>query len=42
VITSHTAALSAPTEIAPLFVENYRRLIAGQPLRYRVDFDAGY
>jgi glyoxylate/hydroxypyruvate reductase A len=42
VITSHTAALSAPPDIAPLFVENYRRLIAGQPLLYRVDFDAGY
>ncbi len=42
VITSHTAALSAPPDIAPLFVDNYRRLIADQPLRYRVDFDAGY
>jgi phosphoglycerate dehydrogenase-like enzyme len=42
VITSHTAALSAPPDIAPLFVENYRRLIAGEPLRYCVDFDAGY
>jgi phosphoglycerate dehydrogenase-like enzyme len=42
VITSHTAALSAPADIAPLFIENYRRLVAGEPLRYRVDFDAGY
>jgi len=42
IITSHTAALSAPPDIAPLFVDNYRRLIADQPLRYRVDFDAGY
>ena len=42
VITSHTAALSAPPDIAPLFVENYRRLLAGEPLRYGVDFEAGY
>jgi phosphoglycerate dehydrogenase-like enzyme len=41
-ITSHTAALSVPEDIAPVFIENYRRLIASQPLRYRVDFEAGY
>lgn len=41
-ITSHTAALSIPADIAPVFVENYRRLIAGQPLQYQVDFEAGY
>jgi phosphoglycerate dehydrogenase-like enzyme len=41
-ITSHTAALSQPEDIAPVFVENYRRLIAGEPLRYQVDFDAEY
>jgi phosphoglycerate dehydrogenase-like enzyme len=41
-ITSHTAAISFPEDIAPVFIENYRRLIAGQPLRYQVDFEAGY
>lgn len=41
-ITSHTAALSAPKDIAPVFVENYRRWIAGEPLRHRVDFERGY
>ena len=41
-ITSHTAALSVPEEIAPVFIDNYRRLVSGQPLRYQVDFDAGY
>ncbi len=41
-ITSHTAALSVPEDIAPVFIENYRRLIASQPLRYQVDFEAGY
>src|SRR5579862_7373621 len=38
VITSHTAALSVPSDIAPLFVENYRRFAAGQPLRFLVNF----
>lgn len=41
-ITSHTAALSAPPDIAPLFIDNYRRLLRGEPLRYRVDFEQGY
>jgi phosphoglycerate dehydrogenase-like enzyme len=41
-ITSHTAALSAPRDIAPVFVENYRRWIAGEPLRHQVDFERGY
>ena len=41
-ITSHTAALSAPPDIAPLFIDNYRRLLRGEPLRYRVDFGRGY
>ena len=41
-ITSHTAALSVPADIAPVFVENYRRFIAGELLHYRVDFEAGY
>jgi phosphoglycerate dehydrogenase-like enzyme len=41
-ITSHTAAISFPKDIAPVFIENYRRLIAGEPLKYRVDFEAGY
>ena len=41
-ITSHTAALSAPSDIAPIFIDNYRRLLRGEPLRYRVDFERGY
>jgi phosphoglycerate dehydrogenase-like enzyme len=41
-ITSHTAALSVPEDIAPLFIENYRRLLRGEPLRYQVDFDREY
>ena len=42
IITSHTAALSVPADIAPIFIDNYRRLLAGAPLRYRVNFDEGY
>ncbi|MBW7882988.1 MAG: D-2-hydroxyacid dehydrogenase [Caldilineaceae bacterium] len=41
-ITSHTAAASFPTDIAPIFVENYRRFQAGEPLLYRVEFERGY
>jgi phosphoglycerate dehydrogenase-like enzyme len=42
IITSHTAALSAPADIAPIFIDNYRRLLRGEPLLYRVDFERGY
>ena len=28
--------------ITPVFIENYRRLIAGVKLKYGVDFEAGY
>jgi phosphoglycerate dehydrogenase-like enzyme len=41
-VTSHTAALSLPADIAPLFIDNYRRLVTGQPLKYRVDFNLEY
>jgi len=41
-ITAHTAALSAPPDIAPIFIDNYRRLLRGEPLLYRVDFEQGY
>ena len=41
-ITSHTAALSDPADIAPVFIDNYRRWADGRKLRYRVDFEAGY
>ena len=42
IITSHTAALSFPSDIAPVFIENYRRLLDGQSLRWQVDFERGY
>jgi len=42
IVTSHTAALSFPEDIAPLFVDNYRRWVAGATLRHAVDFARGY
>ena len=42
IITSHTAALSFPVDIAPVFIDNYRRWVRGEPLRHRVDFERGY
>ncbi len=42
IITSHTAALSIPRDIAAVFVDNYGRLLRGEPLRCRVDFQRGY
>ncbi|HKB10137.1 MAG TPA: D-2-hydroxyacid dehydrogenase [Vicinamibacterales bacterium] len=41
-ITSHTAALSIPEDIAPVFIDNYRRFVGAEPLRYVVDFEQGY
>lgn len=41
-LTFHTAAVSHPQDIAPVFVENYRRYLRGEPLLYRVDPDRGY
>lgn len=42
IVTSHKAALSYPEDIAPLFIDNYRRFAAGSPLKYQVDFAKGY
>ena len=41
-MTAHIAAISHPLLIVPVFVENYRRYAAGEPLNYVVDFDLGY
>jgi phosphoglycerate dehydrogenase-like enzyme len=42
IVTSHTSAPSFPVEITKVFIENYRRYAAGEPLKYRVDFERGY
>jgi phosphoglycerate dehydrogenase-like enzyme len=41
-ITSHTAARNYLPDIANLFIENYKRMVAGLPLRHQVDFNQGY
>jgi phosphoglycerate dehydrogenase-like enzyme len=41
-ITSHTAAPTAETAAAAVFCDNYRRFVAGKPLKYLVDFARGY
>lgn len=42
IVTAHTAALSFPEDIVPVFVENYRNFISGKPLDYVIDFERGY
>lgn len=42
IITSHTAAMSTPELVAPVFIDNYRRFIEDIPLRHVVDFSKGY
>ncbi|MFN2289212.1 MAG: D-2-hydroxyacid dehydrogenase [Chromatocurvus sp.] len=41
-ITSHTAAPTEATAIAPLFLDNLNRFLAGETLRYEIDFTRGY
>jgi phosphoglycerate dehydrogenase-like enzyme len=41
-ITAHIAAVSHPSLITPIFLENLQRYSADQDLKYRFDFEAGY
>ena len=41
-ITPHNAAVSFPEPVVEILADNYRRFVAGKPLRYRVDFERGY
>lgn len=41
-ITAHIAAISHPLLLVPIFIENYARYVKGEPLRYVIDFGAGY
>lgn len=41
-ITSHSAAPTEASAIAPLFLDNLNRFLAGEPLRYEIDFTRGY
>jgi len=42
VVTAHVAAKSHPPDIARIFIENYNRFLAGEPLNHQVDFARGY
>jgi phosphoglycerate dehydrogenase-like enzyme len=42
VMTGHTAAISHPELIVPIFLENYRRFTAEKELVYVLDFGQGY
>lgn len=42
IITAHTAAISFPEDIVPIFIENYQRFQSEKPLKYVVDFNLGY
>jgi phosphoglycerate dehydrogenase-like enzyme len=41
-VTPHNAAESFPSQVAPIFIENYRRWRAGRPLLHRVNLCRGY
>lgn len=41
-LTPHDAAESFPEKVAPVFIENYRRFVAGRPLLHRMDLERGY
>jgi len=41
-VTAHVAAKSHPPGIAHIFIENYNRYVAGQPLLHSIDFERGY
>ncbi len=42
VITSHTAAVSFPELIAPIFIDNYHRFVTKESLNHRIEFNQGY
>ncbi len=41
-ITHHSAAISQPEQICPLFINNYRRYVQGLPLENQLNFAKGY
>lgn len=41
-ITPHVAGPMIPTEVVPHFGDNYRRFMAGEPLRDVIDLNLGY
>ena len=41
-VTPHISSLTNPAAVVPQIVENYRRMIAGQPLLNVIDIEQGY
>ena len=41
-ITAHIAAISHPSLIVPIFVNNYRRYTNNEPLQHVIDLERGY
>jgi phosphoglycerate dehydrogenase-like enzyme len=41
-ITAHMAARTMPADVAPVFIENARRFLDCEPLKFEIDFDRGY
>ena len=41
-VTAHIASISDPALVAPIFNDNYDRYCRGKPLKFIIDFDAGY
>ena len=41
-LTFDTSAMSYPSDITKLFIENYRLYVAGGPLEHQVEFERGY
>jgi phosphoglycerate dehydrogenase-like enzyme len=42
IITSHTAAMSFPELVTPIFIENYQRYLTQKTLQYLINFEYGY
>lgn len=41
-ITPHVAAMTFPDDVVDAFSDNLDRHLAGQPLRYQLDWEQGY
>lgn len=42
VITPHISAPSFPQDVVDIFVDNYKRFVEGQNLKFEIDFQKGY
>ena len=42
IITAHTAAMSFPELVAPIFIQNYQNFREKAALQYQINFDHGY